>query len=629
MTSRDCRALCSICASAWAVCALLLSACAPKPIPPLDAAADRINADATADLTPDVAADAVPDVGGDAPAACRVTADCGVGRYCDAPRGRCVECLLQDHCAADGRVCSQGRCVASVPCTSSRTCPDQVCDPAGMRCVDCVGDVDCGAGLVCRSNLCTTAAVCSSSRECSAAGLVCDAAAGRCVECVADGDCAMGRRCNASRVCEEGATCTPGTAFCVSQSRTRVCDARGVAREADCAAGESCSGGVCRAPTCTPGAASCANATTRQVCAPDGRSSTMVSCAAGEVCDAGACRAEAPTCPTGQTRCGTTCVSLQTDAMNCGACGRGCVAGQACVAGACAAMPDDLPPLNQARWGFGTVVQPDGRIFVIGGYGTTARTSAIGTFEVYDPATGRWTTRPTPFSLGNVSAVGLADGRIYVANGAQTGFIGQGYLYDVGMDRWTTSRARVNDGGIGVARAQDGMVYVFGGGDNPARIRRYNPTDDSITTQVQTITPVRDPLPVLVPDGRLLLMGGDMSNNIPTYAPASGTAGSLRAGFASPRAAGAAVRADDGRIYYAGGFLLTLASTTMSFPDLYALDLTSNTMTALAPMPEPRTYFALVVRPGGRLTAIGGYSSTTMSVLASTRTYTIATNTWR
>ena len=40
-------------------------------------------------------------------------------------------------------------------------------------------------------------------------------------------------------------------------------------------------------------------------------------------------------CPTGQIRCGTTCVSPLTDSRNCGACGRVCLAGFVCKDGAC------------------------------------------------------------------------------------------------------------------------------------------------------------------------------------------------------------------------------------------------------------------------------------------------------
>ena len=45
----------------------------------------------------------------------------------------------------------------------------------------------------------------------------------------------------------------------------------------------------------------------------------------------------AATCPAGLSECGTSCVSLQTDGENCGACGMKCASGQGCSAAKCAA----------------------------------------------------------------------------------------------------------------------------------------------------------------------------------------------------------------------------------------------------------------------------------------------------
>jgi hypothetical protein len=44
-------------------------------------------------------------------------------------------------------------------------------------------------------------------------------------------------------------------------------------------------------------------------------------------------------CPTGLTTCGGSCVNLQTDTANCGACGTVCGATRTCVAGACTGYP--------------------------------------------------------------------------------------------------------------------------------------------------------------------------------------------------------------------------------------------------------------------------------------------------
>jgi hypothetical protein len=59
-------------------------------------------------------------------------------------------------------------------------------------------------------------------------------------------------------------------------------------------------------------------------------------CAAGLACAAGSCVAS-ETCLGTSTKCGDTCVSLETDQLNCGACGNACDPGLACAAGSCVA----------------------------------------------------------------------------------------------------------------------------------------------------------------------------------------------------------------------------------------------------------------------------------------------------
>ncbi len=56
-----------------------------------------------------------------------------------------------------------------------------------------------------------------------------------------------------------------------------------------------------------------------------------VICALGQVCNAGVCSAA---CGVGLTQCDTACADTRTDAQNCGGCGLACGAGQ-CVNGAC------------------------------------------------------------------------------------------------------------------------------------------------------------------------------------------------------------------------------------------------------------------------------------------------------
>ena len=62
-------------------------------------------------------------------------------------------------------------------------------------------------------------------------------------------------------------------------------------------------------------------------------------CCSGLVCRRNRCRVKACSvflgCAAGKGCCSGTCVDLQTDERNCGACGKGCAAGAKCIAGAC------------------------------------------------------------------------------------------------------------------------------------------------------------------------------------------------------------------------------------------------------------------------------------------------------
>ncbi len=86
--------------------------------------------------------------------------------------------------------------------------------------------------------------------------------------------------------------------------------------------------------TCSAPSAACAGAcvdlqSNALNCGACGRA-----CASAESCMAGACRLA---CPDGQSACSGTCVDLRSNARNCSACGNACASGESCMAGACLA----------------------------------------------------------------------------------------------------------------------------------------------------------------------------------------------------------------------------------------------------------------------------------------------------
>ncbi|KAI9032135.1 hypothetical protein DFJ74DRAFT_324043 [Hyaloraphidium curvatum] len=132
-------------------------------------------------------------------------------------------------------------------------------------------------------------------------------------------------------MCNSGLTNCGGSCVALG-SDNRNCGACG----ATCSSGQSCSGGRCLCPN---GLTNCngycvALDSDRSNCGRCGNS-----CPSDSIgCSSGNCQFR-PTCPAGQTNCGSesslNCVILDSNQQNCGACGRSCPNGQSCTGGKC------------------------------------------------------------------------------------------------------------------------------------------------------------------------------------------------------------------------------------------------------------------------------------------------------
>ena len=158
--------------------------------------------------------------------------------HCDKATASCVPCMSDTHCLALGTGLSR-------------------CDLNANRCIECVGDADCGAGRICRFKKCVTpcsredmSGVCPIATphceedigfcirceddhlQCTTAdapGPVCNFDIGRCVACVKTSDCKASEatpmcdayagkcvQCLTSRDCPDTApVCDPSVSRCV------------------------------------------------------------------------------------------------------------------------------------------------------------------------------------------------------------------------------------------------------------------------------------------------------------------------------------------------------------------------------------------------------------------------------
>ena len=137
-------------------------------------------------------------------------------------------------------------------------------------------------------------------------------------------------------------------------------------------------------------------------------------------------------------------------------------------------------PMGTGRYDHTATLLPNGKVLVAGGYSSSSSSSFLASAELYDPATGTWSsTGPMGTARFYHTDTLLPSGKVLVAGGANSYFLASAELYDPVAGTWSSTTNP-----MGTARydhtatlLDGGKVLVAGGynGSIVASVRLYGP----------------------------------------------------------------------------------------------------------------------------------------------------------
>ena len=283
--------------------------------------------------------------------------------------------------------------------------------------------------------------------------------------------------------------------------------------------------------------------------------------------------------------------------------------------------------MAKAREAFAAVTLANGRVLVMGGVGlgVGGRAVVLGSAELYDPATRKWTAAGSlAVPRFRHTATLLNDGKVLVASGCDFDSscitkTSTSEIYDPATNRWSLSGSMIATEGranFTSVRLKDGRVLAIGGntfvGDLKSEI--YNPATRIWSPVPNLRMPRAQNSASLLPSGKVLVVGG-LGTDFPLqlavlYNPVTNTwrpTGGMKTG----RYGHTSTTLLNGSVIIGGG--VTYIAATNQFVPVNSSEIYSEatgTFKPAAPIAFPRLNQTATLLKSGRVLASGGYGPT-------------------
>jgi hypothetical protein len=286
-----------------------------------------------------------------------------------------------------------------------------------------------------------------------------------------------------------------------------------------------------------------------------------------------------------------------------------------------------VAPLHHNRFGHTATRLLDGRVLVVGGDVTWDDIGYLhigSPAELFDPATGRWTEVFGPLTPRFWhSATLLADGTVLVAGGygsgsdRSRGFVGSAEIFDPATSRWTPAGEFKARWGHTAVRLDDGRVLALGGMDSSlsSSVDIYDPQTRT-WAPVASLPGLRSSQAVRVPNGQVLLAGLDDGSPPELYDPVADRWTELPPPLAPAWGGYTLTLLMDGSVLAVGG---AVGSATEESPAVERFDIGFGGWQADGTLVGPRVGHTTTLLGDGSVLVAGGGAPTFQGVQEPTR----------